>query len=203
MEGKLVSKERQKVMLIASLGYILPVVLVYFKLVPFSWRFYILILAAFTILAIARLYRFSAVEVGFSKHHFKTALKAIALPTLASALLMLIYYYFQGSRIDNSAYHWSFYLFFVIVSSPIQEFLYRGFLFGIFSRAKLGIWLQILLSTLLYSFLHLIYRDVPTVIFTFIIGIFWGYHYAKYQNLPSIIISHSLLGAIAILVGLV
>lgn len=203
MEGKLVSKEQQKVILIVSLAYILPVLLIYLGLVPFSWRFYILILAAIAILAIARLYRFSPLELGFTKKHLGTSLKAIALPTLASVLLMLIHYMMQGPRIDNSAYKWTFYLFFVGVSSPVQEFLYRGFLFGIFSRAKLAIWVQILLSTILYSFVHLIYRDVPTLLFTFIIGMFWGCHYAKYRNLHSIIISHSLFGAIAILVGLV
>ncbi|MEH2465212.1 CPBP family intramembrane glutamic endopeptidase [Nostoc sp.] len=203
MEGKLVGRERQKVILIVGFGYILPVLLIYLELVPFSWRFYILILAAIAILAIARLYRFSLVELGFTKQYLGTSLKAIALPTLASALLMLIHYFIQGPRIDNSAYKWTFYLFFVSVSSPIQEFLYRGFLFGIFSRVKLDIWLQILLSTSLYSFVHLIYRDMPTLLFTFIIGMLWGCHYAKYRNLYSIIISHSLLGVIAILVGLV
>lgn len=203
MEGKLVSKEQQKVILIVGLAYILPVLLIYLELVPFRARFYILILAAVAILAIARLYRFSTVELGFTKQHLRSSLSAIALPTLASALLMFIYYFIQGPRIDNSAYKWTFYLFFVLVSSPLQEFLYRGFLLGIFSRAKLAIWLQILLSTLLYSFVHLIYQDVPTLLSTFIVGLFWGCHYARYRNLYSIIVSHSVLGAIAILVGLV
>ncbi|MCP6761491.1 MAG: CPBP family intramembrane metalloprotease [Fischerella sp. CENA71] len=203
MEGKLVAKERQKVILVVSLAYILPILLVCLGLISFSWRFYLLILAAVAIFAIARLYRFSLLELGLTKQHLGTSLKAIALPTLASVLLILIHYMMQGPRIDNSAYKWTFYLFFITVSSPVQEFLYRGFLFGIFSRAKLAIWVQILLSTSLYSFVHLIYRDVPTLLFTFIIGLFWGYHYAKYRNLHSIIASHSILGAIAILVGLV
>lgn len=203
MEGKLVSKEQHKVMLIVSLAYILPVLVIYLGLVPFSWRFSILILAAVAILAIARLYRFSALELGFTQQHLGTSLKAIAIPTLASTLLMLIYYMMQGSRIDNSAYKWTFYLFFVGVSSPVQEFLYRGFLFSIFSRAKVSLWTQIILSTFLYSFVHLIYQDLPTLLSTFIFGMFWGYHYAKYRNLYSVIVSHSLLGAIAILIGLV
>ncbi|WP_017651549.1 CPBP family intramembrane glutamic endopeptidase [Fortiea contorta] len=203
MKNKLISKEQQKVILIVGLAYILPILVIYLGLVPFSWRFGILILAAIVILAIARFYRFSALELGLTKQNLANSLKAIALPSLASALLMFIYHMTQGSRIDNSAYTWSFYLFFVSVSSPLQEFLYRGFLFGIFERAKLAIWLQILFSTILYSFVHLIYRDVPTLLSTFIFGLFWGYHYAKYRNLYSIIISHSVLGAIAILLGLV
>lgn len=203
MEVKLIKKAQQKIILIVIIGYILPVLLIYWGLVPYAWRFYILMAAAAAILAIARIYRFSGVELGFTQQNLKISLSVIALPTLGSALLMLIYYQIQGARIDNSAYTWPFYLFFVLVCSPLQEFLYRGFLCGIFTRAKLAMWLQILLSTLLYTLVHLIYKDIPTLIFTLIIGLFWGYHYTKYRNLYSVIVSHSMLGAISILVGLV
>lgn len=199
----IIRRERKKVILISVLGYILPVLLVYLQLVPFSWRFYLLLLAAIAILIITKLYKFSPVELGFTTQNLKPSLNTIALPTLASGLLMVMYYTINGPRLDNSAYPWAFYVFFVIISSPIQEFLYRGFLFGIFTRAKLATWLQILLSTLLYSYVHLIYRDIPTLVFTLVIGLYWGYHYAKYRNIYSVILSHSLLGAIAILVGLV
>jgi uncharacterized protein len=198
MERQLVCKERQKVILIVCFAYILPVLLIFLGLLPFSWRFSVLILAAMVVIAIAQLYRFSAVELGFTRNNLGASLKVIALPTLVSVLLMLLYYFIQGQRIDNSAYNWTFYLFFIAVSSPIQEFLYRGFLFGIFSRAKFANWLKIILSASLYSFVHLIYRDIPTLIYTFIIGVLWGWHYAKFRNLHSIIVSHSLLGVIAI-----
>ncbi|NJO64383.1 MAG: CPBP family intramembrane metalloprotease [Richelia sp. RM2_1_2] len=203
MASNSINKERQKVLLIIIFAYILPVLLVYLRLVPFTWRFSLLIFAAVAIFAIARLYRFSPVELGFTKKHLGTSLKAIAVPTLGCALLMFLYYFLQGSRIDNSAYSWTFYLFFVAISSPVQEFLYRGFLFKLFTITKMRKWLQIILSAFLYSFVHLIYRDLTTLLSTFAIGIFWGYHYAKYRNLHSIVISHSLLGAIAILVGLI
>lgn len=196
-----INQERQKLILIISLGYILPVLLLHFKIIPFSWRFYILILAAIAILAITRLYKFSLIELGFTRQHLGISFKVITLPTLASVLLMLINYMMQGARIDNSTYKLGFYLFFVTVSSPLQEFLYRGFLFAVFSRAKLAPWLMILLSSLLYSFVHLIYQDVPTLLFTFIIGVLWGMNYASYRNLYSIIFSHSVLGVVAILVG--
>ncbi|MBW4667841.1 MAG: CPBP family intramembrane metalloprotease [Cyanomargarita calcarea GSE-NOS-MK-12-04C] len=196
-----INQERQKLILIMSLGYILPVLLLYLKIIPFFWRFYLLILTAIAILAITRLYNFSAVELGLTKQRLGISLKFIALPTLAFVLLMLINYITQGLRIDNSTYQLPFYLFFVGVSSPVQEFLYRGFLFAVFSRAKLAPWLMILLSSLLYSFVHLIYQDVLTLLCTFIIGVLWGVHYVTYRNLYPIILSHSVLGVVAILVG--
>jgi len=203
MEDRLVWKERQKVIFIVCFAYILPVIIIFLEWVPFSCRFSILILAAIVILAIARLYRLSSLELGFTHNNLKKSFKVIAPSTLAFALLMVVYYFIQGTRIDNSTYKLAFYLFFVCVSSPIQEFLYRGFLFSIFSRAKFNIWLKILLSASLYSFVHLIYRDVFTLVSTFIIGILWGLHYVKFQNLYSIIFSHALLGTVAILVGLI
>ncbi|BAZ16014.1 abortive infection protein [Calothrix sp. NIES-4071] len=196
-----INQERQKLILIMSLGYILPVLLLYLKIIPFSWRFYLLILTAIATLAITRLYNFSPVELGLTRQRLGISFKVIALPTLAFVLLMLINYMMQRPRIDNSTYQLPFYLFFVGVSSPVQEFLYRGFLFAVFSRAKLAPWLMILLSSLLYSFVHLIYQDVPTLLFTFIIGVLWGIHYVSFRNLYSIILSHSVLGVVAILVG--
>lgn len=202
-KNKQLVQERQKVILIVFLIYILPVLLVFLEVIPFSWRFYVLIFAAIVVVAIAYLYQFSPVELGFTNHNLKKSLTAITLPTLILTGFMFIYYLTHGSRLDNSAYQWLFYLFFVGVSSPIQEFLYRGFLFAIFKREKFATWVQIVFSTLLYSFIHLIYKDIPTLVFTLIIGIIWGWNYAKFRNLYSIIISHSLLGAIAILLGLV
>jgi uncharacterized protein len=196
-------KERLKVLLIVVLGFILPILMICLGVVPFAWRFHILILAVVLIWAIAQQYSLTLQELGLTHCRLERSLKAIALPTLASALLMLIYFALQGARLDNTAYQWKFYLFFVFVSSPAQELLYRGFLFSIFSRAKLGMGAQVLLSAMLYSFVHLIYQDIPTILITLLMGILWGYHYATYRNLYSVIISHSLLGAIAILVGLV
>ena len=197
------SKQRQQAILIIGCGYIIPVLLVYWGFIPFSWRFYVMIITAIVMLAIARIYRYSPIELGLTKQNLENSFKSIALPTLVAVVLMLIYHAFQESRLDNSAYNWTFYLFFVIVSAPVQEFLYRGFLFGIFTRVKLAIWWQILLSTSLYSFVHIIYQDLPTLLLTFMVGLVWSCYYAKYRNLYSIIISHGLLGLVAILVGLV
>ncbi|WGV24684.1 hypothetical protein [Halotia branconii] len=57
----------------------MPVLLIYLGLVPFSWRFYILILAAVAILAIAQLYQFSAKELGITKQNFSSSFSAIAI----------------------------------------------------------------------------------------------------------------------------
>lgn len=203
MKYQWLSKEQQKVLLIVCFGYISPVLLVSFGFVPFSWRFYILLLAAIVVLIIARCYQFSLEELGLTQQRLGKSLNTIVPLTVVCGVCMGAYYLTQGARLDNSAYSWMFYLFFVSISAPVQELLYRGFLFGIFSRAKLPLWLQVLLSASLYSFVHLIYQDGLTLFLTFIMGLLWGYHYATYRNLHSIILSHALLGAIAVWIGLV
>jgi uncharacterized protein len=198
----MVINEWSKVILIITLVYILPVSLFFYDLVPFYWRFHALILVAATIASIGYLYRFSVVELGFTSSQLRSAAKAIAVPTLATAILMSFYHAQQGARLDNSAYSWPFYLFFVGLSVPLQEFLFRGFLFALLTRLKLATWGQVVLSALLYSFVHIIYRDLPTLIFTFLFGLAWSVYYARFRDIYSIIFSHGLLGSIAILLGL-
>jgi uncharacterized protein len=198
----MINNEYLKVILLINLVYILPVMLVLYDLFPFAWRFCTLIVVAAIIASIGYLYRFSAVELGFTSSQLRSAVKAIAVPTLATAILMIFYHHQQGARLDNSAYSWPFYLFFIGLSVPLQEFLFRGFLFALLTRLKLAVWGQVILSALLYSFVHIIYRDLPTLIFTFLFGLAWSVYYARFRNIYSIIFSHALLGSIAILLGL-
>jgi uncharacterized protein len=199
----MVNNELLKVIAIIGLFYVLPVALFFHELVPFAWRFYVLIFVAVVIAMIARIYKFSAVDLGFTNIQLRSAYTSIALPTLIIATLMIIYYYQYGARLNNSAYSWLFYLFFVGLSVPIQEFLFRGFLFALLAQVQVPIWGRILFSAVLYSFIHIIYQDILASACTFFLGLVWGYCYARIKNLYSIISSHSFLGFIAILLGLI
>ena len=121
-----------------------------------------------------------------------------------SIFLQLCFTFIVGwVRIDNSEIPWGFYLFFIFISSPSQEILYRGYLFNLLSEAGLNRLTSIGLSSILYSFVHLIYLDIPTLVITLIIGIFWGMNYEKYRNIYGVIFSHSILGSMAILAGII
>jgi uncharacterized protein len=113
MQTQSVCQERHKVLLIVGFTYILPVVLIFLGLIPFSWRFAALTISAMVIVAIARLYRFSAVELGLTQKRLRNSLKAISFPNFGVTVLVLIHYITQGSRLDNSAYNWTFYVFIV------------------------------------------------------------------------------------------
>lgn len=54
-----------------------------------------------------------------------------------------------------------------------------------------------------YAFVHIIYKDILTVILTFIIGLIWYNLYRKDKNLLGVSISHCIIGMITILLGII
>jgi hypothetical protein len=63
----------------------------------------------------------------------------------------------------------------------------------------------LLLSSLSFCFLHIIYRHPPLLIIAFTIaftsGLAWSAIFTKWPNIWSITLSHALLGALAISLG--
>jgi len=71
-------------------------------------------------------------------------------------------------------------------------------------RANIGgVVLPIIASAVTYSFLHLFYNDLITIMVTFVAGLLWGWIYHKYPNFWGVALSHSVLGAVSIMVGLI
>lgn len=89
----------------------------------------------------------------------------------------------------------------MFVYAPLQEFLYRPYIFYILSEVNLSRYFLIV-SPVLYALAHVIYNDIPTVILSLIIGIYWAYHYTRFKNLYSITFSHIVLGIVAIATGI-
>lgn len=55
----------------------------------------------------------------------------------------------------------------------------------------------------MYSFVHIIYKDIITIILTFIIGIIWFYLYRKDKNLFGVSLSHCIVGILTIFLGII
>jgi len=192
-----------KLFLVILVTYVSPVFLILTGLVPFEYRFYVLKVATILIVLYSLSTSIGLSKLGFSKKNLWPSIKHILPITLIFALPIIFALILGWTRIDNSKISWSFYLFFIFISSPSQEILYRGYLFHLLGKAGLNKSRLVILSSILYSFVHLIYLDIATLIITFIIGIFWGINYQEYRNIYGVILSHSILGAMAILAGMV
>lgn len=97
-----------------------------------------------------------------------------------------------------------FFVFYALFSSPVQEFLFRSLLFAEMNAAGLKHrTLQVWLSAATFGFIHVIYPNPVIWAATFLVGICWGIIYVRYPNYWAITLSHAVLGAIAITLGLI
>ena len=97
--------------------------------------------------------------------------------------------------------HLSFFTFYVLISAPAQEFLYRSFLFAEVAAAQLSPAVALVASSSLYSFMHVVGYDAVTVILTFVAGLIWGWIFLRTRNLAVVAVSHAILGVATLLVG--
>ena len=90
---------------------------------------------------------------------------------------------------------------YVFINSVLQELVFRGYFFEktkeYFSTNK-----TIIISSLIFAYFHLAYLiQLKSELFyiSIIAGIIWGIFYSKYPNMILAMISHSVVGAITLL----
>lgn len=181
-----------------------PATLIWMELIPFEDRFYAFfcILAGFSLFCLRR--RYSSYELGFRTDNLRASLIWNLLFCLIGAVGLYATYKAGIQKPNNPIHPLSMYVFYIIFLGPIQEVIFRGVLFA--EMKRIGIadqrWM-ILMSTLAFSFLHIIYNHPPLLIITFVSGLAWGIIFSKRPNIWGISLSHSLLGALAMFLGII
>jgi membrane protease YdiL (CAAX protease family) len=182
----------------------LPPLLIFLGIIPFAYRYAVLLIVA-AALALVALYRGTpARKLGLSSAGLKPSLAVNAALSLVVGAALLAAFWLGLMPPPRTVDWWWFAPFYVLVSCLAQEFICRGFLFAEMERRGVtGAWLQILISAVSYAFLHIVYRSWPALLATLCIGLVWGAIYRSYPNLWGVVLSHVVLGLIAIAVGLV
>jgi len=198
------SHKRARAIALILLFYVLPPSAIALNLIPFQLRFPLLIAVVPILMLIKPDRETTAADLGLAKKGAVASMIKIIPITLVLLLPMLAYALSSsGPRIDNSSLPAIFYLFYILVSCPLQEFAYRGYLFRLMSLLDFGKWARILVGAALYSYVHVIYLDSFTLLSTLIAGILWNIHYDKHRNLAGVTVSHIVLGAATIFLGLI
>ncbi|MFU8797429.1 MAG: cyclic nucleotide-binding domain-containing protein [Gammaproteobacteria bacterium] len=86
---------------------------------------------------------------------------------------------------------------YILLSAPIQEFIFRGTLQASLSEfliSKYNIFLSILVTNLIFALIHLTVSIVLAG-FAFLVGIFWGWLYHRHKTLTGVTLSHMIIGA--------
>lgn len=191
-------------LIIITVPYILPPLLIVTDAVPFAWRFYILTLITGLLGFYAYWNQYQPDSMGLTLTGLVPSLKINICLTIAVLAVISTAYYYDLFRTIPFRQSVLFGLFYVLISCPAQEFAYRGFLFEHLKRMGVeNIVLIVLITSFLYAFMHIIYRDWLTVSLTFIIGLAWGGSYAWAPNLLGVTVSHAFVGLASFLLGLV
>ena len=193
---------KNKLLLLSILiVYIIVPVLILFNSYLYEIKFYLLTGIGLIIFFMMKLFKVSNKELGITKENLFISIKRNLILIVLCTIIVLIFKLFHIDKYNPNE-TLLFYIFYIFISCPIQEFLYRG-VFGYFDMNSKYNYLWIILSSLCYSFVHIIYRDFLTCILTFIIGIIWYIFYRKDKNLCGVILSHIALGIVTIVLGIV
>jgi uncharacterized protein len=96
-------------------------------------------------------------------------------------------------KMDQSMREYPVLLVFTAFTAGItEEFIFRGYMISRLSLLFRNKYLPIVISALLFAAIHLGYKSAGELIFTFLFGIIFGYHYQKYRNIKVLMIVHFL-----------
>lgn len=184
------------------LVFILPVFLLYFKIVPDSWRFFFLSLGALAIYGIITKEEWTHEEMGIRHDNFWKSLPYYFIFTVlgVASLFLLDYRVSTGIEITQRYFFQTLILFLPI--SFFQEFAFRSFLIPRLQLIFSHNFTIILVNTLLFTIIHVIY---PSLIIglplAFVGGIFFTWLYLKHPNLLLISLAHAVTNIVAVLLG--
>lgn len=184
--------------------YLIPILLLSFGVLPFWSRHVILTLMGVILSAYAIDHGIKTKQLGITRSDLKSSLLLNGVLVLVSCAIS--YLLVRTGAINPIRYDGTllFFVFYVFISAPIQEFVFRSLMFyemGVFIRGK--VWLKIIFSAMIYSLAHTMYHSWIVLAGTFVLGLFWGYIYAKSKNFWGIALSHAAIGAVTIMLGIV
>src|SRR5262245_16050574 len=182
----------------------LPPLLLAFGVIPFAYRFVVLVAVAAALGVVALMRGMPARELGVRSDNLKPALAVNAVLSLVVGSALLLASGLSLIRAPRAIDRWWFAPFYVLVSCPAQEFASRGFLFAEMERRGIaGAGTQIAISAFSYAFLHIVYKDWLAFLAPLCIGVAWAAIYRRFPNLWGVILSHAVLGLISLRVGLI
>jgi uncharacterized protein len=187
------------------LVFYVPAILIWTQILPFEYRFHTFFIVLASCLFYCGRRRYSLHELGFRTDNLSNSIRWNLLFCGIGAIGLYLTYKTGFSRPRNTTnffpYAYAAYIFFL---GPVQEVVFRGVLFAEMKRIRIldQKWI-LMISTLSFCFLHIIYRHPPLLIITFVSGLVWGIIFTKWRNIWGISLSHSLLGALAMFLGVI
>lgn len=197
------SLEFQEMMASLIFFYLIPILLLAYGVIPKEASHAILILMTLIMVAYALTKPIPAREIGIRKDNLRQALVWQGLATIVLIITLVIVS--KTGLMHPKYYEQSplFYLFYIFLSAPLQEFVFRSLMFRELNIYLQKDWAKILVSAVIFSFAHYAYRDLSVLLITLVAGVVWGIIYLKKPNFWAVAASHALVGAVTVFLGFV
>lgn len=201
MEVEDIKKEKEIVWAQILYLYVIPVLLLYFKVIPNNLRVIMLLGVAILLFGIVKHAKWTYKDLGINKDFMKDIVP-YSLFTFGAVCFLI--WLSQVVPHEPFLEWWESTKFLVlfIPISVLQEIIFRGILMNFLKRAFTSPIFIIALNAGVFAFMHVIYLNSIFVLpFTFIAGIGFAWMYYKYENLIFISIAHTILNFVAVALG--
>jgi membrane protease YdiL (CAAX protease family) len=168
---------------------------------PFDLRFEALIVVSILCIGLTILAGYTSAELGLrapwiARHWFGSAL----VTALLAAAIFLEAQYVPAAHDQPD---WlRFAPFYVLVSSPFQELVFRSIPKLITDKLQLGGLNYVLFSAGTFSLMHIAYGDAMLLANTFFVGVAWATAYHFTRNIWPLAASHAAVGTLAFWLGI-
>lgn len=138
---------------------------------------------------------------------WSTVLIHMGIAILVSLVMMGWVYFFDRQNLFNLPFgNWRLWLmlstFYPVFSASIQEVIFRTFIFRRYERLFNGKQAIIFASAIAFSFAHIFYFHIISLLLTFILGLYLGWIYYRMRSVLFTALLHSIYGNMVFTVGM-
>ena len=199
----LTTHRRQMIYLYAIVCvYLMLPILICIGVIPWNMKFVVLVVGAVAMYIVMRILGNTHSDIGITRQRTVYSLKTVLPITIALIIAAELFLLLEKPRFLPTE-GIGFYVFYILISCPAQELLFRGILSRMLQELRLHRVLELGVAAALFGYVHIIYGDMLTVVVMGIVGLFWYRAYQRSSNLIGVTISHVVLGVMTIALGII
>lgn len=182
--------------------YLMLPILICIGIIPWNMKFTALVVGAVAMYIVMRILGHTHSDIGITRQHTIYSLKTVLPITIVLLIAAGLFLLLEKPRFSPTE-GIGFYVFYILISCPAQELLFRGILSRMLQELRLHQALELGVAAALFGYVHIIYGDMLTVVVMGIVGLFWHRAYQHSSNLIGVTISHVVLGVMTIALGII
>lgn len=182
--------------------YLMLPILICIGVIPWNMKFVALVIGVVAMYIVMQILGNTHSDIGITRQRTIYSLKTVLPITIALLIATGLFLLLEKPRFSPTE-GIGFYIFYILISCPAQELLFRGILSRMLQELRLHRVLELGLAASLFGYVHIIYGDMLTVVVMSIVGLFWYRAYQRSSNLIGVTISHVVLGVMTIALGII